>query len=116
MQDARGGSAGALPFDDVRPHRGEPLLLHSLFAQPSSNPDLVMYRLDDVHRLLLGHDAALLINTQERVVVMLSSAARRLGPIVLWPRDVMQGVVLGDGVKGDEADSYHFGDGSVDIR
>ncbi len=86
-------------------------------GQRTSEPEVVMYRLDDVHRLLVGSDAALLINTQQQVVVSLSpSYGRRLGQVVLWPRDATHGVVLGDGVKGDVRDSYHFVDGGVDIR
>ena len=82
----------------------------------TSDPGLVIYRLDDIHRLLVGDHAALLINTQEQVVVSLSASyGRRLGPVLLWPRDA-RGVVLGDGVKGDVRDSYHFVDGGVDIR
>ena len=85
--------------------------------QRSSDRDFVAYRIDDVRRLLLGKDVALLINTQERVVLSVSPTfGRRLGPIVLWPRDSMRGVVLGDGVKGDERDSYRFADDGVDIH
>jgi hypothetical protein len=86
-------------------------------GQRTSDPEFVIYQLDEVHRLLVGSDAALLINTQQQVVVSLSPHhGRRLGPVVLWPRDTTRGVVLGDGVKGDVRDSYHFADGSVDIR
>ena len=59
----------------------------------------------------------LLINTEERVVLSLSPTfGRRIGPIVLWPRDSMRGVVLGNPIKGDERDSYGFADGGVEIR
>lgn len=37
-----------------------------------------------------------------------------MGPVVLNRRDALRGVVLGDGMTGDERDSYHFGNG-VDI-
>ena len=86
-------------------------------GQRTSDPDLVVYQVDDVHRMVVGSDVALLINTEERVVLELPYAfVRRLGPVALYPRDALRGVVLGDGVKGDERDSYHFGDGGVDIR
>jgi hypothetical protein len=86
-------------------------------GQRTSDPEFVIYRLDDAHRLLVGSDAALLINTQEKVVLSLSpSHGRRMGAVVLWRRDATRGVVLGDGVKGDVGDSFHFVDGGVDIR
>jgi hypothetical protein len=86
-------------------------------GQRTSAPEFVMYRLDDVRRFLLGKDVALLINTQERVVLSVSPTfGRRFGPFVLWPRDSMRGVVLGDGVKGDERDSYRFAEGGVEIH
>ena|SRR6185295_967914 len=86
-------------------------------GQGTSDPEFMIYRLDDAHRLLVGSDAALLINTQEQVVQSLSpSHGRRLGAVVLWRRDARHGVVLGDGIKGDVGDSYHFVDGGVDIR
>jgi hypothetical protein len=52
----------------------------------TSDPELVMYRLDEVHRLLVGSDAALLINTQERVVV---SRPPGLGGTVGGPRSTI---------------------------
>ena len=88
-----------------------------IFGQRTSDPDLVVYRVDDVHRVVVGSHVALLINTEERVVLELQHAfAKHLGPVALYRRDALVGVVLGDGVKGDERDSYHFGNGSVDIR
>lgn len=86
-------------------------------GQRTSDPDLAVYQVDDVTRLVVGSDAALLIDTQERVVRELSPTfATQLGPVVLYHRDALRGPVLGDGVKGDERDSYHFGNGGVDIR
>jgi len=87
-----------------------------IFADRSSNPELLVYRVDDRHRLVLGRDVALLIDTQERVVLSLHDVGRRWGGITLWPRDALKGVVLGDGVKGDERDSYQFGVAGVDIQ
>lgn len=87
-----------------------------VFGQRTSDPDLVAYQVDDVHRLVVGNHTALLINTEERVVLEPSWFGKRLGPVVLWPRDALVGVVLGDGVKGDERDGYHFGNDRVDIR
>jgi hypothetical protein len=86
-------------------------------GQRTIDPEFVIYRLDDTRRLLVGSDTALLINTEQQVVVSLSpSHGRRLGAVVLWPRDATHGVVLGDGVKGDVRDSYRFVNGGVDIR
>jgi hypothetical protein len=85
--------------------------------QRSNDRDFVAYRIDDARRFLLGKHVALLINTQERVVLSVSPTfGRRIGPVVLWPRDSMRGVVLGDGLKGDEGDSYRFVDDGVDIH
>ena len=44
-------------------------------AEPSSDPDVLVYRLDDARRSMLGPATALLINTQEQW----SSAYRRRG-------------------------------------
>jgi hypothetical protein len=86
-------------------------------GQRTSVPDLVVYQIDDVHRVVAGSDVALLINIQERVVLELQDGfAKHLGPVFLYKRDALVGVVLGDGVKGDERDGYHFVDGGVDIR
>jgi len=85
-------------------------------SRPTSDPEFVMYRLDDVYRVVIQGQAALLINTKERVVVRLgASSGRWLGPVLFWPHDA-RGVVLGDGVQGDVRDSYHYADGGVDIR
>jgi hypothetical protein len=84
-------------------------------AERCNDPDLLVYRLDGVHRLVFGDRVALLINTQEHVVVSLPVAGRRWGSVGLWPRDEAKGVVLGDGVQGYIDDSYHFDARGVDI-
>lgn len=54
-------------------------------GQRTSDPDLVVYQVDDVHRVVVGSDVALLINTEERVVLELQGAfAEHLGPVVLY--------------------------------
>lgn len=86
-------------------------------SQRTSDPDLAVYQVDPVTRLVVGSDVALLIDTQVHVVRELSPTfATRLGPVVVYHRDALRGPVLGDGVKGDERDSYDFGNGGVDIR
>ena len=65
--------------------------------------------------MVFGKDVALLINTQEKVVLSLSIVGLRYGGVLLWPRDSMRGVVLGDPVKGNENDSYRFAGHGVDI-
>jgi hypothetical protein len=75
-----------------------------------------VYRVDEHRLLVMGADQALLINTQERVVVRLSMLGRRYGPLVMWPRSSLKGVVLGDGVKGNEAESFSFDPVGVTIR
>jgi len=84
-------------------------------AERCNDPDLLVYRLDGVHRLVFGDRVALLVNTQEHVVVSLPVAGRRWGSVGLWPRDQTKGVVLGDGVKGDIDDFYRFDARGVDI-
>jgi len=96
------------------------LLVHGHYIRlpdGAIQPGILDYKLDDSRRLILGRDVALLINVQQRVVVSLSpSAGRRLGNAVFWPRDRTRGVILGDGVKGNEEDRYLFHDDQVDIR
>lgn len=84
-------------------------------ASPSSDPDLLVYTLDGARRLVVGRDVALLINAREQVVLSLSVVGRRWGRAVLWPRDAMKGVVLGEPVKGHAEDSYQFSASGVDI-
>ena len=86
-----------------------------VFAVVSSDPAFLVYRVSRGRRLVLGRDVALLINKEERVVLSLSCVGHKWGPIVLWPRDEMRGVVLGDAVKGDSADTYRFDANGVDI-
>lgn len=66
-------------------------------------------------KVVFGNGVALLINTQERVVLSLSIVGRRYGGVLLWPRDSMRGVVLGDPVKGNEDDSYRCTGHGVDV-
>jgi hypothetical protein len=75
-----------------------------------------VYRVDENRLLVMGAEQVFLINTQERVVVRLSWFGRRYGPVVMWPRSSLKGVVLGDGVKGNEAESFAFDPAGVTIR
>jgi hypothetical protein len=75
-----------------------------------------VYRVDGDRLLVLGAEQLFLINTEERVVVRPSWFGHRYGPLVVWPRSSLQGVVLGDGVKGSEAESFSFDAAGVTIR
>jgi hypothetical protein len=75
-----------------------------------------VYRVDENRLLVMGAEQVFLINTEEHVVVRLSWFGRRYGPLVMWPRSSFNGVVLGDGVKGNEAESFSFDPVGVTIR
>lgn len=78
-----------------------------------------VYRVDGDRLLVVGVvdlGQLFLINKQERVVVRPSWLGHRYGPLLVWPRSSLQGVVLGDGVKGDEAESFSFDPAGVTIR
>ncbi len=97
------GLASRFLFVSVRP-------VHLARAQ------MDVYRVDENRLLVMGAEQAFLINTEERVVVRLTSLSRRYGPLVVWPRSSLKGVVLGDGVKGNEAESFSFDPVGVTIR
>ena len=78
-----------------------------------------VYRVDGDRLLVVGVvdlGQLFVINKQERVVVRPSWFGHRYGPLLVWPRSSLQGVVLGDGVKGDEAESFSFDPAGVTIR
>jgi hypothetical protein len=66
--------------------------------------------------LAIGSDQVFLINKADCVVARLSALARRYGPLLVWPRSSLRGVVLVDGVKGNEAGSFSFAPAGVMIR
>src|SRR5262249_11763060 len=78
-----------------------------------------VYRVDGDRLLVVGAEPEQLfvINKEERVVIRPSSwFGHRYGPLLVWPRSSLQGVVLGDGVKGVEAESFSFDPAGVTIR
>jgi hypothetical protein len=75
-----------------------------------------VYRVDGDRLLVVGAEQLFLIDKEERVVVRPSWFGHRYGPLLVWPRSSLQGVVLGDGVKGDEAESFSFDPVGVTIR
>ena len=84
-------------------------------SESSNDPDLLVYQVDGARKLIFGRDVALLVNAQEKVVLSLSVVGRTYGSLLLWPRDSIQGVVLGDPVQGNVNDTYQFGVNGVDV-
>jgi hypothetical protein len=107
-------------------------------------PEFLVYQVDGDRKIVYEYNAdrryrvvryyaAFLINTRYQVVVRMASVGRTCRSLpqvvlsvpysitqtcknlLLWPRDWLVGVPLGDGVKGKPEDSYHFGPEDVDI-
>jgi hypothetical protein len=83
----------------------------------TSDPDLLVYQVNEDLRLVYGRNVALLINTRQRVVsspgapgqtcgsraqIVMSipfSISRKCENLLLWPRDWLKGVLLDMGLK-----------------
>jgi hypothetical protein len=104
-------------------------------------PEFLVYQVDGDRKIVYEYNAdndtaeryraAFLVNTRYQVVVRMAAVGRTCGSLpqvvlsgpfskncknlLLWPRDWLVGVPLGDGVKGKPEDSYHFGPDGVDI-
>jgi len=58
----------------------------------------------------------LLVNVRHRGVVQIPWYGKKSGPVLLWDRETMCGVPLGDGIMGSEEDSFEFVGDEVRIR
>ena len=75
-----------------------------------------VYRVDSARLVAIGADQIFLINKADHVVVRPSALGHCYGPLLVWPRSSLKGVIVGDGVKGDEAESFSFDPAGVTIR
>ena len=74
-------------------------------------------RVDGSRLLIMVPGEFFLLNKSDRIVVRLPwTWDLKVGPILIWERASMVGVILGDAVKGDEAEEFSFDCGGVDMR
>ncbi len=111
----------------------------------ANDPEFLVYQVDSDNKIIYGHnvervhdnddryDVALLVSNRDKVVFRMASVGRTCRSLpqvvlsvpfsiaqkcnnkLLWPRDWLVGVPLGDGVKGNPEDSYYFGSDGVDM-
>jgi len=81
-----------------------------------STPDLKVFRLPDEHVVAWVSQRWLVVNLREHCVVRVSSPMLlEIGPLALIRLDRLRGVLLGDGVKGNEDEGWIFEADGVDV-
>jgi hypothetical protein len=76
-----------------------------------------IYKVDDAQYILRNSSAIyFLINRKEKGVFKINNYGHRFLFWLVWPRDSTQGVLVGDGVKGDPSDNFAFEENNTIIN
>ena len=96
----------------------------AVFSKPTSDPEFVVYKFDEDNYLILGRSKTeensygeiLTVVKEKKWVCSINFCGNEWKGIIMWPKECICGMVIGDNLKRDESETYEFGNGEVRVH